>query len=108
MLPRLHWLLAATLLTGCLGLSRLAALENAIVPKIKDDAKLFTDEGLDRANKKIKEIYRRYDKDVQVDTVAGVPESLQDKLKKAGKEEFFLGWARERATDLGVHGIYIL
>ena len=77
-------------------------------PPIKDDGKFFSREALDKADKKIKEIYNRFGKDVVVETFPAIPAALEEKYKELGRKKFFTDWAQARARDLGVNGLYIL
>src|SRR5947208_653015 len=77
-------------------------------PPVKDEAKFFSMSALDKANKKIKEIYRDYHLDVVVETMPAIPADLQAKYKEEGKNRFFSEWVRKRIDDQGVHGVYIL
>jgi uncharacterized membrane protein YgcG len=106
MLPRTRWLLMPALLTIWLGLAGTASA--VFPPPIKDEAKLFSAEAIDKANKKIKEIYSTSKKDLIIETYPSVPEgkTLPDDAKKRG--EFFKEWARARAKESGANGVYVL
>lgn len=99
-------LLIPALLLGWLGLSAEAFAAKS--PEIRDEAKLFSSDAVEKANQKIKEIYRDYDKDLFIETVLAIPKNLQDKYKELGKGRFFVDWAEKRAADEGVKGIYVL
>ena len=77
-------------------------------PAIKDDGKFFKADALEKANKKIKELYEKYKKDVVIETIASVPTDLEKKFKEQGAKKFFASHAVERVKTLGVNGIYIL
>jgi len=77
-------------------------------PEIKDGAKFFKTETVEKANKKIKELYQKYKKDVVIETLASVPTELEKKFKDDGREKFFTTYALDRIKALGVNGIYIL
>jgi hypothetical protein len=77
-------------------------------PPIKDEGKFFKPETLDKANKKIHDIYQKYTKDVVIETLASLTAEQEKKLKDEGKDKFFARLALERARDLGVNGIYIV
>jgi hypothetical protein len=77
-------------------------------PPIKDDGKFFKPDALEKANKKIKDIYEKYHKDVVVETLAPLTADQEKKLKEEGKTKFFGSLALNRAKELGVHGIYIV
>lgn len=77
-------------------------------PPIKDDGKFFKAETLDKANKKIREIYENYKKDVVVETLASLTADQEKKLKDDGKPKFFAKLAVDRAKELGVNGVYMV
>jgi hypothetical protein len=77
-------------------------------PPIKDDGKFFKAETLDKANKKIREIYQNYRKDVIVETIASLTDEQEKKLKEEGRDKFWAKLALDRARALGVNGIYII
>lgn len=106
MRPTPRWLLAPALLAGLLVFVGPAAA--VFPPPVRDDGKFFAAEALEKANKKVKQIYEEYGKDVVIETFAAIPADLEKKYKEVGKKEFFADWARTRATALGVHGVYVL
>jgi hypothetical protein len=106
MLRTWRWLLLTGVLVGWLGLAGPAAA--VFPPPIKDEAKFFSAEAVEKANKKIREIYSTYKKDVVIETYAAIPADLEKKFKDKGKAEFFKEWAQTRAKDLGLNGVYIL
>jgi len=77
-------------------------------PPVKDDAKLFSPETLEKANKKIRALYGESRKDVVIETYLTIPADLEKKYKELGKAKFFAEWAAQRVNDLGVNGVYIL
>jgi uncharacterized membrane protein YgcG len=77
-------------------------------PAIKDDGKFFKPETLDKANKKIREIYEKYKKDVVVETIASLTADQESKLKEEGRDKFWAKLALDRARALGVNGICIV
>src|SRR5262249_6199694 len=77
-------------------------------PAIKDDGKFFKPETLEKANKKIREIYEKYRKDVVVETIAMLSADQEKKLKDEGKGKFFTTLALDRSKELGVNGLYII
>jgi uncharacterized membrane protein YgcG len=94
-----------TLACGLLGVSTALAV---FPPPIKDDGKFFTKEGLDRANKKIRDIYEKYKKDVVVETMTSLTAEQAKKMDEEGKGKYFAKLARERSVAMGLNGIYIL
>ena len=83
----------------------------AVAPEIKDEAKFFSAEAIKKANEQILEIARKFERDLLIETVAGVAAESQEKVKSMSKEErskFFDTWAKERAEKVAVNGVYIL
>jgi uncharacterized protein len=77
-------------------------------PPVKDDGKFFSAEALEKANKKIRQIYTDFGCDVVVETFPAVPADMEAKYKELPRDKFFLGWAEKRAKELGVQGVYVL
>ena len=97
-------LAAGLVLTGYAG---------AVAPEIKDEAKFFKPEVVKKANADIREIMRKYGRDLLIETFPTPPgdKAEADKVKAMSAEErtrFFQKWATERATDAVVNGVYIL
>jgi uncharacterized membrane protein YgcG len=106
MLLRARRLLVPALVVVWLGL---AAPVNAVFPPpVKDEGKFFSAEAVDKANKKIKEIYSKSRKDLVIETYASVPEGKKVPEDPKKRAEFFDEWARSRSEELGVNGIYVL
>ena len=109
MLRSISWLLVPGLFAGLLGLTGPAwASAPPEALKVNDGGKFFTKEGLEKADKKIREIYAKYRKDVVVETYMSPPEGKalpEDREKRA---EFYREWAEKRIKELGVNGVYIL
>jgi uncharacterized protein len=80
----------------------------AAVPRVNDEAKMFSAESVEKANQKIKQIADQFRVDLLIETLPGIPANLQERYKQQGKAEFFRRWADERAAVAGVKGIYIL
>src|SRR5262245_60516026 len=89
-----------------LGLAASAAA--VFPPPVKDDGKFFTKEGLEKANKKIKEIYSAYKVDVVLETYETPPAGKAVPEDREKRTAFFREWADSRAKELGVNGLYIL
>jgi uncharacterized membrane protein YgcG len=95
----------AALACGLLGVGTARAV---FPPPVKDDGKFFTKEGLDRANKKIRDIYEKYKKDVVVETMTSLTADEAKKMDEEGKGKYFAKLTRDRSVALGLNGIYIL
>jgi uncharacterized membrane protein YgcG len=83
----------------------------AVAPVIRDDAKFFSPEVVKKANEDIREIYRKYDRDVLVESFMTVPDQHKDKVKAMSSEErskFFQSWGEERTKATAAKGVYIL
>jgi uncharacterized membrane protein YgcG len=76
-------------------------------PPLKDDGKFFSKEGVEKANKKIRDIYEKYKKDVVIETLPNLSTEQEKKLNEDGKGKFFARMARERSVALGLNGVYI-
>src|SRR5579875_1715920 len=101
-----RWLLIPALLIGWLGLSTGAFA--AVAPVIKDDGKFFSAEAVEKANAQIKKIAQDYDKDLLIETFPTIPADLKKDYQPEKKKEFFEKWARDRAHDNAVNGVYVL
>jgi uncharacterized membrane protein YgcG len=82
----------------------------AIAPEIKDEGKFFSPAAIKKANEQIREIMRKYDMDLLIETYMTAPPDQMEKLKSSREErgKFFHTWAVDRAQALVVKGIYIL
>jgi len=77
-------------------------------PPIKDDGKFFGKEALEKANKKIRELYQKYRKDVIIETMASLSEEQEKKLKDESEKKFFGQLLDARAKELGLNGLIIV
>lgn len=77
-------------------------------PPVKDDAKFFKVSTIEAANKKIREIYENYRKDVVVETFSTLTSEQEKALKADGKDKFFRKLSVERVKALGVNGFYVV
>ncbi|MGH7226830.1 MAG: TPM domain-containing protein, partial [Gemmataceae bacterium] len=106
MVSNVRWLLIPTLLMGWLGLTVVASA--AVAPIIKDDGKFFSAEAVNKANDKIKKIAQDHNKDLLIETFPEIPADLKKDYTPDKKKEFFEKWARDRAHENAVNGVYIL
>ena len=98
-----------TLIVALLALLGLTAPAWAIYPPaLKDDGKFFSKEGTEKANKKIREIYEKYKKDVVIETVSTLTPEQEKKIKDDGEAKFFAKLTNDRAKEIGLNGVYIL
>ena len=94
-----------------LGMLAFCGRSAAVAPEIKDEGKFFSADAVKKANKQIREIARKYDRDLLIETFAAVPGDQTERLKAMSREErdkFFLNWAQDRAEAAVVHGVYVL
>jgi hypothetical protein len=83
----------------------------AVAPEVRDDGKFFSAEAVKKADERIAEIYRKYGRDLLIETYATVPAADLDKVKAMDAKqrgEYSLAWAKERAHRRAVNGVYIL
>lgn len=108
LLPR--WLPVLAVVAGGLlsGRPAFGTAAAAVAPTIKDEAKLFSEDARDKANQKLRQIYRDYHKDLLIETFPEVPKDLQKDLADKGKDKFFADWALHKAREADVNGVYVL
>src|ERR1700730_6706475 len=71
----------------------------AVRPRhVHDEAKLFTKEAVDQANRTIEKIKKAHGKDLYIDTVEHGEKEKELRTK----------WAKSRFNDFGIDGIYIV
>jgi uncharacterized membrane protein YgcG len=83
----------------------------AVAPQIKDEAKFFSADAVKKADKQIRDIERKYGKDLLIETLPAVPGDQAAKVKAMATEErekFFHNWAADRAEAAVVNGVYVL
>jgi hypothetical protein len=99
--------IAAALTCGLLAASTAAV----VPPEVNDQGKFFGVEAVKKANAKILDIARKFDRDVLVETFEAAPDIAADKIKgMTGQERdaYFRQWVKKRCEDKAVHGIYVL
>src|SRR5258708_1959376 len=99
------------LLAACVACLTCAGRAAAVAPEIKDGGKFFSEDAVKKANEQIREIARKYDKDLLVETFMTVPDDKAEKVKAMSRDErekFFREWARQRAEKAVVNGVYVL
>ncbi|MFN4261517.1 MAG: TPM domain-containing protein [Gemmataceae bacterium] len=80
----------------------------AAAPGVRDQANFFNPAAVREADMGIQEIHRRFGKDLMIETFPAIPAGLKEKYEELGQATFFQDWARSRARDLQVNGIYVL
>jgi uncharacterized membrane protein YgcG len=83
----------------------------AIAPEVRDQGMFFTADTIKQANEEIRDLMRKYERDLLVETFVTVPENQKEKVRKMSREEkheFFRSWANERVQTNVVNGVYIL
>jgi len=89
----------------------LSGQATAVAPEIKDDGKFFGADAIKKANKQIREIARKYERDLLIETFSAVPGDQSARVKAMSREErdkFFLNWATDRSEAAVVNGVYVL
>ncbi len=89
----------------------LAGSADAVAPEVRDDGKFFSADALKKADERIRDIYKKYDRDVLIETFASVPAADLEKVKAMDAKErgdYFLAWAKDRVQKRAVNGVYIL
>src|SRR5437588_4056731 len=79
-------------------------------PAVKDEAKFFKPETIQKANEAASELDKRGIR-LAVETYPTVPKEMIDKVKAMeakDREEFFTEWSRKRVKELGANTILIL
>jgi hypothetical protein len=74
---------------------------------VNDQAGLFSSSAVRQAEHEMDQIYRRFNKDVLVETFAGVPDARQAEYDR-NREAFFSSFLQERANSNRVNGIYMM
>jgi uncharacterized membrane protein YgcG len=100
------------ILTGVLMIALIFAGRTiAVAPEIKDSGKFFSAEAVKKANKEIRELAKKHDRDLLIETFTTIPGEQAERVKNMSPEErakFFRNWATDRAETAVVHGVYIL
>jgi hypothetical protein len=89
----------------------LAGRAAAVAPEVKDDGKFFSADAVKKANEQVRELFRKYDRDLLFETFATVPADQAEKVKEMSSEErslFFKKWAEQRMREAVVNGVYVL
>jgi hypothetical protein len=83
----------------------------AVPPEVNDQGKFFGAEAVKKANAKILDIARKFDRDVLIETFETPPDAPLDKIKAMSvkeRDEYFRGWVKKRCQERAVHGLYVL
>ena len=83
----------------------------ALTPEVRDEAGFFDRATIQKANDVIRDIKNTYKVDLLVETVPTVPAGKEADARSNNPEvkgRFFDQWARQRARDARVNGIYVL
>ena len=104
-----RWTLLPALLIGAFLATGRAA---AAVPQVNDAAHLFfSEDAIRKADAEIKEIKRQHKLDLLIDVLPTVPaedEAEANSKDRELKDNFYKKWARRRAEEAGVNGVYVL
>src|SRR5437588_448345 len=102
--PRWAWVPAVA--AGWLAVAGAAV---AATPGVNDNAGFFKPETVQKADAILRDIKKRDQKEVVIETFASVPAGKEDQVKdRAERERFFDEWAKRNARTAQVNGIYIL
>jgi hypothetical protein len=83
----------------------------ALTPEVHDEAGFFKPETVKKADEIIKAIKQDKKKDLLIETFKHVPAGKEKEATSSDhqeKDRFFSDWARERAREAKVNGIYVL
>src|SRR5207244_3511965 len=71
---------------------------------VKDDAKFFTPEAVEKANQKLEELSKKYGANFRIETVVLTPEqkAAVAKLSKDDAQKHFKNWAKKRFDECGI------
>jgi hypothetical protein len=101
-------LLLVTALAVCLGVRGDASVLSTSDPHVFDGGMFFSEEAVSEADDVIRGIKQSYDRDVMVETYAGIPDDLKDDLARDGKDKFYQDWLNRRARQLDVRGVFVM
>ena len=83
----------------------------AVAPEVQDQGRFFSPEAVKKADEQIRDIYRKHNFDLLIESFAAPPAGQAEKFRAADKKErldLFLKWAQERSKARAVRGVYIL
>jgi hypothetical protein len=78
---------------------------------VADGGKYFSPEAVRKANEEVRDLFRKFGRDLLVETYPGVPDDQAEKVKEMSREEkakFFADWCRQRIREKEVNGLLIL
>ncbi len=82
-----------------------------VTPTVRDAGEFFSADAVKKANEQIREMYRKHQRDLLVETYKTPAAAMADKVKAMSTEEresFYEKWAKERCEAEAVNGILIL
>ena len=80
----------------------------AVQAEVHDHAGMFSKSAITEANEVADRMQREYKHQVTVETFKEIPQDLKGKYDEKNKKAFFQEWARKRAKDQHVEGVYVL
>jgi hypothetical protein len=95
----------------CLSVLLLAgpALAQSSLAEVRDTAGLFNPKTVKEVDAQLRELRDVYHRDILIETVKEVPKDVLSRMEKdKHPARVFADWARSRAREYGVHGIYVL
>jgi len=109
-----RWVLVPAIMVGWLSFSGTASAQankrSGPARTVEDDGGFFSEKAKQKADEEIAQIKKRFDKDLLIETFSKAPDSISKVNLKDAKEkdEFFLKWAKDRASNADVRGVYVL
>jgi hypothetical protein len=81
-------------------------------PAVRDEAGLFGKDAVAKAEEQIRDLQKRFDLQLVIETVEAVPQADQKRIKglwhRKEQAAYFKAWAREKAEAAKVDGVYVL
>src|SRR5438105_2272009 len=97
-----RWMFLPALMIGWL------ATGGSVRADVTDKGEFFSAEAVEKANKQIAKVKEKTKRELVIETFKEIPEDRKKDFDEKKKGEFFHHWARDRAKDLKVTGVYIL
>ncbi|MFQ3650570.1 MAG: TPM domain-containing protein, partial [Gemmataceae bacterium] len=79
-----------------------------LAANIRDEAKLFSPEGVKKAQEKIDDLKKKHKSELFIETFAKAEDLEAAKKENPDRAKYFQKWASERYKELKVEGVYVL
>jgi len=76
--------------------------------EVVDNASFFSPDAVKTANDKLAATEQKFNRQLRVETYPEIPSERKGQYDEANKREFFQKWARQRAQEAGVRGVFVL